>query len=70
MVAGGMEPMAAIQAATLEAAKLLKQEDQLGTLEAGKFADVVAVRGDPIANISLMRKISFVMKDGVVYKNE
>lgn len=70
MVAGGMDPMVAIQSATLESAKLLKVEDRLGTLEPGKIADVVAVRGNPIENISLMKKVSFVMKDGVVYKNE
>ena len=70
MVAGGMKPMVAIQSATLEAAKLLKIDDRLGTLEPKMSADVVAVRGNPIENISLMKKISFVMKDGVVYKNE
>ena len=70
MVAGGMSPMAAIQAATLEAAKLLQVEDRLGTIESEKLADIVAVRGDPIDNISLLKKISFVMKDGVVYKNQ
>ena len=70
MVAGGMKPMAAIQAATLEAAKLLRIDDRLGTLQPGMIADVVAVKGDPIENISLMRKISFVMKQGVIYKHE
>ncbi len=70
MVAGGMTPMQAIQAATLEASKLLKVDDRLGTLEADKLADIVAVKGDPIENISLMKKVDFVMKDGTVYKNE
>ena len=70
MVAGGMEPMKAIQAATLEAAKLLKIEDKLGTIEVDKLADIVAVKGDPIENISRLKKISFVMKDGQVFKNE
>ena len=67
MVAGGMTPMQAIQAATLEASKLLKIEDRLGTLEKGKLADLVAVEGDPIENISLMKKMAFVMKEGKVF---
>jgi imidazolonepropionase-like amidohydrolase len=70
MVAGGMTPMQAIQAATLEASKLLKIEDKLGTLEEGKLADIVAVKGDPIDNISLMKEVTFVMKEGQVFKNE
>lgn len=70
MVAGGMSPMQSIQAATIRAAELLRQEESMGTLEPGMVADVVAVKGDPIGNISLMKKVSFVMKDGVVYKNE
>ena len=70
MVAGGMTPMQAIQSATLNASKLLKVEDRLGTIEAGKLADIVAVKGDPIENISLMKKITFVMKEGTVFKSE
>lgn len=70
MVAGGMTPMQAIQAATLEASKLLRIEDKLGTLEEGKLADIVAVKGDPIENISRMKKVAFVMKEGTVFKNE
>ena len=69
MVAGGMPAMKAIQSATLEAARLLKIEDRLGTLEEEKVADVVAVDGDPLADISVMRNVVFVMKDGVVYKH-
>jgi imidazolonepropionase-like amidohydrolase len=68
MVQAGMPPMYAIQAATLNAAQLLKHDKELGTVAAGKFADVIAVPGDPIADISLMKRVSFVMKDGVVYK--
>jgi imidazolonepropionase-like amidohydrolase len=68
MVQAGMPPMYTIQAATINAAQLLKRDKDLGTLAAGKFADVVAVPGDPIADISLMKRVSFVMKDGVVYK--
>ncbi len=70
MVAGGMTSMEAIQAATIEGAKLLNVEDRLGSLETGKLADIVAVKGDPIDNISLMKKIAFVMKEGKIYKHE
>ena len=68
MVAGGMPPMKAIQSATLVSARLLKIEDRLGTLEEKKKADIVAVKGDPLADISLMKNIAFVMKEGVVFK--
>ena len=68
MVDGGMPPMEAIKAATIHAAKLLRIDDRLGTVEKGKLADLVAVQGDPVANISLMKEIRFVMKEGVVYK--
>ena len=68
MVEAGMPPMQAIQSATAEAAKLLGQEKNLGTVEVGKFADLVAVPGDPLADIKLVRQVSFVMKGGVVYQ--
>lgn len=68
MVEGGMAPMKALQSATLEAARLLKVEDRVGTIEAKKIADVIAVSGDPLADISVMKDVVFVMKDGVVYK--
>ncbi len=68
MVEGGMPPMEAIQSATLQAARLLKIEDTLGTLEAGKLADVVAVDGDPLQDISVMKKVVFVMKEGQVFR--
>ncbi len=68
MVEAGMPAMKAIQSATLEAAKLVDAEKDLGTVESGKIADLVAVPGDPIADISLMTKVSFVMKAGKVYK--
>jgi imidazolonepropionase-like amidohydrolase len=54
--------------ATLEAATLLGQEARLGTIEAGKLSDVVAVPGDPVKDIAAMTRVSFVMKNGVVYK--
>jgi imidazolonepropionase-like amidohydrolase len=69
MVEGGMAPMAAIQSATRVAAELLGVEDVLGTIEVGKTADIIAVKGDPIKDISALRDVVFVMKNGVVYKN-
>lgn len=69
MVAGGMPPIKSIRAATQEAAKLLRVDDRLGTLEVGKVADVVAVRGDPLSDIRKMREVVFVMKAGEIYKN-
>jgi imidazolonepropionase-like amidohydrolase len=68
MVRYGMSPMAAIKSATSVAASLLDQSDNLGTIEVGKLADIVAVKGDPIADISELTRVSFVMKGGVVYK--
>ena len=69
MVKGGMPAIEAIRSATYHGAILLGVDDQLGTIEPGKLADLVAVQGDPLKDISLMTNISFVMKDGVVYKN-
>jgi imidazolonepropionase-like amidohydrolase len=68
MVQAGIPPMAALQAATINAAQLLRHDRDLGSIAAGKFADVVAVPGDPLADIGVMTRVSFVMKDGVVYK--
>jgi imidazolonepropionase-like amidohydrolase len=68
MVEAGMPAMAAIQSATLAGATLLGLESDLGTVEAGKIADLVAVPGDPLADIAVMARVSFVMKAGVVYK--
>lgn len=70
MVEGGMKPIEAIRAATITAAQLLRKEDQLGTIEPGKLADIVAVPGDPLSDIKAMLNVGFVMKDGKVYKNE
>jgi imidazolonepropionase-like amidohydrolase len=68
MVEAGMPPMEALQAATVKAAELLGESATLGSLETGKFADVVAVPGDPIADIALTQEPSFVMKAGKVYR--
>ncbi|MFD2167426.1 amidohydrolase family protein [Thalassotalea euphylliae] len=67
MVTFGMTPIQAIQAATINSASLLQQSN-LGQIKAGYLADIVAVDGDPLANISLLENVSFVMKDGIVYK--
>tara|TARA_A100001234_G_scaffold221489_1_gene237881 strand:- start:4457 stop:5728 length:1272 start_codon:yes stop_codon:yes gene_type:complete len=65
----GMDEMEAIKSATIETAKLLRIDDILGSLEVGKIADIVAVDGNPLVDITVMEKVVFVMKDGVVYKN-
>jgi imidazolonepropionase-like amidohydrolase len=68
MVKWGMTPMQAIQSATLGGATVLEQQDRFGSIEAGKFADIVAVAGDPTTDIAALDKMLFVMKAGVVYK--
>ena len=70
MVQAGMPAMFTIQAATIRAAELLRHEKDLGTITAGKLADIVAVPGNPIDDISVMRRVNFVMKDGSVYKRD
>lgn len=68
MVEAGMSPADAILSATVNSADLLGISDTLGTLEPGKLADIVAVNGNPLDDIKLMERVSFVMKDGEVYK--
>ncbi len=68
MAKWGMSPMQVIQSATLVGATALDQQDRFGAIEPGKFADIVAVSGDPIADITQLEKVQFVMKGGVVYK--
>nr|WP_297348339.1 amidohydrolase family protein [uncultured Glaciecola sp.] len=68
MVRFGMTPLQAIQAATINSATLLKQEADLGQIKAGFLADIIAVKGNPLENISLLENVHFVMKDGKVYK--
>jgi imidazolonepropionase-like amidohydrolase len=65
----GMKPVEALQAATVNAAELLGLSDQIGSIEAGKYADVVAVMGDPLAEMKNMENVVFVMKGGDVIKN-
>jgi imidazolonepropionase-like amidohydrolase len=69
LVNGGMAPIDALRAATVNGAELLGRSNEIGTLEPGKFADIVAVEGDPLADITVMEKVVFVMKGGEVYKN-
>jgi imidazolonepropionase-like amidohydrolase len=69
LVNGGMTPIDALRAATVNGAELLGRSDEIGTLEPGKFADIVAVQGDPLADITVMEKVVFVMKGGEVYKS-
>ena len=64
-----MTPMQAIQAATSNAADLLGHSSEIGSIKPGKLADLVAVSGDPLKDISLLENVEFVMKDGKVYKS-
>jgi imidazolonepropionase-like amidohydrolase len=68
MVQAGMPPMFALQAATTHAAELLHKSDQLGRIAVGRGADVIAVPGNPLDDITVMQHVEFVMKDGVIYK--
>lgn len=70
MVQHGMTPMAAIEAATVNAADLLGLSSEIGTLEPGKRADLVAVDGDPLTDVSVLTSMDFVMRDGRVYRDE
>lgn len=70
MVDLGMKPVDALKAGTSADADLLGVADKLGTLEANKLADIVAVPGDPLQNIRVTEQVFFVMKEGVVYRND
>ncbi|HTA63990.1 MAG TPA: amidohydrolase family protein, partial [Xanthomonadaceae bacterium] len=70
MVEAGMPAAFTLQAATTHAAQLLKHDKDIGSVATGKYADIVAVQGDPLADITLMQHVSFVMKAGVVYKRD
>jgi len=69
-VEAGMTPLQALRAATIETAKMLSADEDIGSLAVGKFADVVAVDADPSADISALRTISLVMKGGKIYRND
>ncbi|MEM1145920.1 MAG: amidohydrolase family protein [Pseudomonadota bacterium] len=69
-VEAGMTPLAALRTATTETARMLEAEDDIGRLEVGKYADIVALPSDPSKNIRALRDINFVMKGGVVYRND
>ncbi len=70
MVKFGMSPMDAIRSATSRAAELLDQQGQIGEIRPGAFADIVAVEGDPLADIKLLEQVHFVMRGGKIFKNE
>ncbi|MCI0534674.1 MAG: amidohydrolase family protein [Verrucomicrobiales bacterium] len=69
MVRWGLTPMQAIRAATVNAAELLGQTNKLGSLATGRFADIIAVTGDPLTDVTLLENVAFVMKGGTVIKN-
>jgi imidazolonepropionase-like amidohydrolase len=69
LVKGGMTPIEALRAATVNAAELLGRSSEIGSIEPGNFADIVAVDGDPLSDITVMEKVVFVMKGGEVYKS-
>lgn len=70
MVRAGMTPAQAIRAATADAAQLMGWQDRVGTIEAGKLADLIAVEGDPLKDITELQRVKFVLKGGAVVKNE
>jgi imidazolonepropionase-like amidohydrolase len=70
MVKHGMPAAAAIEAATMNAATLLGVEKEVGSIETGKVADIIAVAGDPTRDVTVLKQVGFVMKDGVVHKNQ
>jgi imidazolonepropionase-like amidohydrolase len=70
MVKLGMTPAQAIRAATLNAAELLGWTDRIGAIEPGRYADIIAVSGDPLADVTELERVRFVMKGGAVVRNE
>ena len=65
----GMPPLEAIRAATLNAAELLSWQDRVGAIEPGKYADLIAVEGDPLTDVAVLQRVKFVMKGGTVVKD-
>lgn len=70
MVKYGMTPIQSIQAATINAANLMGWNDRMGSISAGKFAEIIAIDGDPLSDVTLLSKMKFVMKGGNVIKSE
>ena len=70
MVEAGMSEMNVLVSATINAADLIDMSDSIGTIESGKFADIIAVDGSPLANIDELLDVDFVMKSGKIYKND
>jgi imidazolonepropionase-like amidohydrolase len=70
MVKAGMPALFTLQAATLHGAQLLRHEQDIGSIEPGRYADVIAVAGNPIDDVSVLRHVDFVMKEGIVYKRD
>ena len=70
MVEWGMKPIDAIRAATLNGADIMSWSDQVGAIEKGHFADIIAIDGDPLADVNALGKVKFVMKGGEVYRND
>jgi imidazolonepropionase-like amidohydrolase len=68
MVKWGMTPVQALKSVTIRGAELMQMQSDVGTVEAGKYADIIAVQGNPLNDVSVMQKTSFVMKGGVVFK--
>lgn len=68
MVEAGMAPMEAIKSATMQAARVLEMDQEIGSLETGKLADVIAVSGNPLRDITVLENVDFVMKEGIVYQ--
>jgi len=69
-VEAGMTPLQALRSATIESATMLRAQKDIGSLEAGKYADILAVNADPLKSISALRNIVMIMKGGAVYRNE
>ncbi len=69
-VEAGQTPMEAIRSATVVSAEAINMQNEVGSIEPGKYADIIAVEGDPLKDISVLEHVRFVMKDGKVYKNE
>ena len=69
LVRGGLSPLGALQAATINAATMLEKDKDVGSIEPGKYADIVAVKGDPLSDITVMEHVSFVMQGGKIIKD-